>query len=149
MRTRYIGRVGGVLIGLATLLAPGRSALADPIYSIVGLGTLPGTTQSIATGINASGEVTGVSYTTGDGTWKAVGVLSAYNVSYDAGAQSFLYSNGQMTQINPVDGPANAINASGQVVGGHYSSINDQGQYVGMPAPASLTRANTRCRHSS
>ncbi len=36
-----------------------------------------------------------------------------------------------MTQINPVGGPANSINSSGQVVGGNYSSINDSGQYIG------------------
>src|SRR5262249_54392880 len=51
--------------------------------------------------------------------------------SYDAGAQSFLYSEGRMSRIDPVDGPANAINDSGQVAGGHFSSINDNGQYVG------------------
>jgi uncharacterized membrane protein len=131
MRTGGVGRVGGVMLGLAAVLGVGRSALADPMYSIVGLGTLPCTSQSIATGIDASGQVTGVSYTRSDGTWSADGVLSPYNVSYDAGAKSFIYSNGQMTQIDPNDGPANAINDSGQVVGGHYSSINDQGQYVG------------------
>ena len=47
------------------------------------------------------------------------------------GAQSFLFSNGQMTQINPTGGLAVSINNSGQVVGGPYSSINDSGQYVG------------------
>jgi uncharacterized membrane protein len=118
------------LVALTACLG-GSRAKADPMYSIVGLGTLPGTTQSIATGINASGQVTGVSYNSSDGTWGSGAVLLPYNVSYDAGAKSFLYSNGQMTQINPTDGPANAINNSGQVVGGDYTSINDQGQYVG------------------
>ena len=131
MGLRRLGGMYGVLIGLLVLGSSGREAWADPLYTITDLGILPGTTQSIATGINASGQVTGVSYTSSDGTWEASGVLYPLNVSYDAGAKSFLYSNGQMVQINPVDGPANAINDSGQVVGGHYSSINDAGQYVG------------------
>jgi uncharacterized membrane protein len=131
MRMRHLRGSLGILLGLAILGSLGRVASADPMYSITGLGTLPGTTQSIATGINASGQITGVSYTSSNGTWKAVNILAPLNISYDAGAQSFLYSNGQMTQINPVDGPANSINDSGQVVGGHYTSINDSGQYIG------------------
>jgi probable HAF family extracellular repeat protein len=123
--------VFAVLFGLALAGSLPDIVRADALYTITGLGTLPGTTQSIATGINASGQITGVSYTSSNGTWTAAGVLYPLNISYDGGAQSFLYSSGQMTQINPVDGPANAINASGQVVGGHYSSINDSGQYVG------------------
>jgi uncharacterized membrane protein len=47
------------------------------------------------------------------------------------GAQSFLYSNGQMSQITPIGGLAMSINNSGQVVGGAYDSINNSGQYVG------------------
>ncbi len=120
-----------ILVGLAFLGSAGQPASADPLYTITDLGTLPGTTQSIATGINASGQIAGVSYSSSNGTWKALGILAPLNTSYDAGAQSFLYSNGQMTQIHPVDGPANAINDSGQAVGGHYTSINDAGQYVG------------------
>lgn len=130
LRLRKIG-VAGTVLALVPLGVAERHAVADPIYTITNLGTLPGTTQSIATGINASGQVTGVSYTTSDGTWKAVGRLGMTGISYDTGAKSFLYSGSQMTQINPVGGPANAINDSGQVVGGHYSSINDAGQYVG------------------
>jgi probable HAF family extracellular repeat protein len=128
---RHPQRALAVLFSLALVGLQSGVVRADPMYTITGLGTLPGTTQSIATGINASGQITGVSYTSSDGTWKSVGLLSPLNISYDGGAQSFLYSNGQMTQINPVDGPANAINSAGQVVGGHYSSINDSGQYVG------------------
>jgi hypothetical protein len=74
---------------------------------------------------------TGVSYTGSDGAWTATGVLGQLGISYDAGAQSFLYTNGQMTTINPTDGPAIAINDAGQVVGGHFTSINNSGQYVG------------------
>jgi uncharacterized membrane protein len=130
MGLRRLRGMYAVLLSLVVLGSMSREAWADPLYTITDLGTLSGTTQSIATGINASGQVTGVSYTCSDGTWTTGVVLGpAGPLSYDAGAKSFLSSNGQMTQINPIDGPANANNDSGQVVGGHYSSINDAGQY--------------------
>ena len=47
-----------------------------------------------------------------------------------SGAESFLYSGGQITQINPTGGLATSINDSGQVVGGSFSSINNSGHYV-------------------
>lgn len=93
-----------------------------------------GQSSSVATSINNQGQVVGISYNSSDGYF-------ASNVSGPAapprfavtgpGAQSFLCSDGQMTQINPVGGLAMSINNSGQVVGGPYSSINDSGQYVG------------------
>jgi probable HAF family extracellular repeat protein len=121
-----------LLAALFTVTLTTFAAHAAPAeYTISDLGTLPGTSRSIATGINSLGQVVGVSYSQSDGTWTNVGALAPLNASYDAGAKSFLYSNGQMTQINPVDGPVNAVNDMGQVVGGHYSSINNSGQYVG------------------
>ena len=125
-----------VAAAFVLLTLPLSAAQADPLsYSITDLGTLPGTTQSIATGINAQGQVVGVSYTTSDGTWNPTGVLyplaASTGLSYDAGAKSFLYSNGQLTQINPAGGLVNAINNAGQVVGGNFSSINNWGQSVG------------------
>src|SRR5947208_2109644 len=110
MGFRRLRGLYAVLLGLVLVGSSGREAWADPIYTITDLGTLPGTTQSIATGINASGQVTGVSYSSSDGTWTTGVILGpAAPRSYDSAAQSFLYSNGQMTQINPIDGPANAI----------------------------------------
>ncbi len=121
-----------VCLSFAIVLFITANAQAAPIsYQISDLGTLPGTTQSIATGINAQGQVVGVSYSSSDGTWTANGALFPLGISYDAGAKSFLFSSGQMTQINPTDGLANAINNAGQIVGGHYSSINNSGAYVG------------------
>src|SRR5262249_45683254 len=40
-------------------------------------------------------------------------------------------SNGQLTQIDPRGGLADAINNSGQVVGGAFTGINDSGQIAG------------------
>ncbi len=110
-----------VLFAVAVCCLTPAWANASPMYNITGLGVMPGNTQSIATGINSQGQVVGVSYTTHD-------VINGY----DAGAKSFLYSGGQVNQINPLGGPANAINDSGQVVGGFYLGINNAGQYIGI-----------------
>jgi probable HAF family extracellular repeat protein len=91
----------------------------------------------MATGINNAGQVVGISANSADGT------ITDIRESFDIGSQgtnqnrsSFLYSDGKMTQIAPLGAVAgregaNAINDSGQVVGGAFSSINNQGQYVG------------------
>jgi probable HAF family extracellular repeat protein len=68
------------------------------------LGTLPGGSESIAYGINASGQIVGDSITASTGYWHA-----------------FLYSDGTMTDLGP--GGANAINDSGQAVGGLGSDL--------------------------
>src|SRR5262249_52476928 len=88
------------LVALALLGPTGRVASADPLYTITDLGTPPGTRQSVATGINASGRVAGVSYTSSDGTWRSGIVLgAALPPFYDAQAQSFVqqrpYASGQ------------------------------------------------------
>ena len=110
------------------------SAHADPLYSITDLGTLSGQSSSVATSINNSGQVVGISYNSSDGYFTQILSGSAQQPRFTAtgsGAASFLYSSGRMTQISPVGGLATSINNSGQVVGGQYSSINDSGQYVG------------------
>jgi len=119
---------------VAGLVLGGTTAYAEPIYSITDLGTLPGQTSSVATSINNQGQVVGISYNSSDGYFASGISGPAAPPRFDSsgnGAQSFLYSNGQMTQINPTGGLAMSINNSGQVVGGPYSSINDSGQYVG------------------
>ena len=94
---------------------------AASMYTITDLGTLPGTTTSIATGINDLGQVVGYSN-------------NSIGISPVAGSQSFLYSGGQLTSIgNPsLNDPAGGINNSGQVVGvGQF--VNNSGQVVGGP----------------
>ncbi len=106
-------------LGLSLLTI--TTAQGSALYSVTDLGTLPGTTQSEARGINASGQIVGVSYnTTVDGS----------------DAQSFIYTNGQMTAVTPIGGgPAYAINDSGQVVGGKYTGINNAGDIIGGVGP--------------
>jgi hypothetical protein len=123
-------------IALVIVLALGAGeSRADPLYTITDIGTLPGTSQSVAMGINASGQVVGISYNSGDGSMSNPAGTTA-PPTFDqngSGAESFLYSGGQLTQISPTGGLATSLNASGQIVGGQYSSINDAGQYVGGP----------------
>ena len=76
-------------------------------YTVTDLGTLPGGTQSDAVGLNDNEQVVGYAYTSG-------GVQHA-----------FLYSGGSMQDLGTLGGKqvyANAINDSGQVVGGITSS---------------------------
>ncbi len=106
-----------VIIGILGLLAlTTTKAHASAMYSVTDLGTLPGTTQSEAVGINASGQVVGVSYNTSP---------------HDSDAQSFLYSSGALSAVTPLGGgPANAINDSGLIVGGNITSVNNSGDYT-------------------
>ena len=93
MKPRPSRRFCPVLLNACLLVScclAGTPAWADPLYTITDLGTLPGTTQSLATGINASGQVTGVAYTSSNGTWTATGVLGQLGISYDAGGRIFL-----------------------------------------------------------
>ena len=87
------------------------AASAQTTYAITALGTFPGGSFSIGQGINASGQVTGYSYTTG-------------NCVYHA----FLYSGGAMTDLGTLPGGSfslgSAINASGQVAGYSYTTGN-------------------------
>lgn len=113
----------------------GVEARAVP-YRIVDLGTLPGTTSSVATSINDGGQVVGISYNEGDGVYAPV--LRAYGdpgrfLQKGDGARSFLSDGSSMSQITPTGGLAMAINDEGQVVGGPYTSVNGSGQYVGSP----------------
>ncbi len=109
-------------------------ARADALYTITDLGTLSGQSSSAATSINNQGQVVGISYNSSDGYFASNTSGPAEPPRFvvaGSGAQSFLYGNGQITQINPVGGLAGSINDSGQVVGGPYASINNNGQYVG------------------
>jgi probable HAF family extracellular repeat protein len=82
-----------------------NAASAAVEYSITDLGTLGGN-DSIATGINSSGQVVGDSYTS-------------------SGAEhAFLYSNGQMTDLGTLPSPYSGESFAGK--------INDAGQIVGV-----------------
>jgi len=94
----------------AVLLAAGAGApaRATVTYTITDLGTLGGSSSS-PSGINASGQVVGYSYTAGN--------LSTH---------AFLYSDGAMVDLNSLTGPA-----SGWQQLDYAQGINDAGQIVG------------------
>ena len=93
---------------LACALLP--PLFAQSTYKITDLGTLPGSTSSIATAINNSGQVVG-----------------------NSGDHAFLWQNGVMTDLGTLPGStsstATAINNSGQVVGnsGNHAFFWDNG----------------------
>lgn len=124
--------LGACLLVLCCLAS--SPASADAIYTITDLGTLSGQSSSVATSINNLGQVVGISYDSSDGYFTPVYPASGNPPRFTqtgSGANSFLYSGGQMTQVSPIGGLAMSINDSGQVVGGQYSSVNNLGQYVG------------------
>ena len=110
------------------------------MYTITDLGTLPGATSSIATGINDLGQVVGYS-----GNNVSYSFTSANPYLAGSNPQSFLYSNGQLSQIaNPYNGPygnlpAGVINDSGQVAAVNQS-INASGQVVSNFQPIQVLR---------
>lgn len=87
---------------LAASLFSGATHAALPSYTFTALGTLGGTSSN-ASAINASGQVVGTAYTTGDATYHAV--LWNGTTATDLGTLGGTYS------------AATGINASGQVVG--------------------------------
>lgn len=119
MKKRRWASLALLVVALGPVAATAR---ADRMYSIADLGTLPGTTSSVAKSINNSGQVVGVSYNTETNDHGQIG--------YDSSAQSFQSHGGSLRQIQPVGGLATSINDSGQSVGGPYSAINNRGQYV-------------------
>ena len=88
------------------------------------LGTLPGGTYSIATGINDRGQVVGYS------------TLPNNNIYH-----AFLYSGGEMTDIGTLGGThskANGINDSGQIVGYSTDSAGRQHAFLYNPNPVPI-----------
>lgn len=133
-----------ICFALATWMLAGAPASAGTAYTITPLGLLPGDSESIAFGINDSGQVVGLSYTYGpppeqafiytNGALQPLGVTpaisgggfginssgqivgSASPFEGAAASQAFLYSGGTL-QYFPAMAGANAINASGEFVG--------------------------------
>jgi probable HAF family extracellular repeat protein len=106
--TRHLVRYVSLLVASGAI-AVSSASIAQAQYAITDLGTLPGGKESIAAGINASGQVVGTAYD-------------------PAGNSSpFLYSGGSMVSLGSLGGTdqggAYGINSSGQVVG--LSSLND------------------------
>src|SRR4051794_32334582 len=122
--SKYLAPFSFALLALNSGIGDSRAEAIRPGYNISDLGVLPGTTQSAATGINALGQVVGVSYTERDSSSK----------TYDTGAKSFRYSDGVLSPVNPAGGPATAINDSGFIVGGRDVADNDSGQFVRAPS---------------
>jgi probable HAF family extracellular repeat protein len=92
-------------------------------YKVTDLGTLGGT-ESIATAINASGEITG-------------GSTNASNVYH-----AFLYSNGTMTDLGTLGGPSSqgqGINTTGEIAG--YAQLPPSTSAGYPPRPVSFYSA--------
>ena len=134
-----------MVLGVLWLALSGvPSGVAETLYTVTDLGTLPGGSYSKAGGINASGQVVGWADIAGadhaflysNGTMSDLGTLGgtisrAYGIntngqvigeSTDANGngRAFLYTAGTMTDLGTVVGfpsGATAINGSGQVVG--------------------------------
>jgi probable HAF family extracellular repeat protein len=99
-----VNKLSAMVLGiLCSMFSNVAIVLAVPTYTLTDLGTLGGT-FSIANGINASGQVVGTAYTSGD-----------------TAQHAFLYSgSGPMQDLGTFGGTfsqANGINNSGQVVG--------------------------------
>jgi probable HAF family extracellular repeat protein len=137
---------GSLLFGLWAVVV--LQARAD--YIVQDLGTLGGTFQNVATGINSSGQVVGDSFLPGDSVVHAflysngvmidLGVLAPTNsdalginnsgqvvgefTASDGLFHAFLYSNGSLLDLHPYLAPLGAIESVAE-------GINDQGQIVG------------------
>jgi probable HAF family extracellular repeat protein len=137
-------------LALATLAPGGMAAPAVAHWTVTDLGKLGGPDQfSVATGINAAGQVVGYSVvdamgnthafvysngtmtdlgTLGGGGSRGFGINDAGQVTGDSDGRAFLYSNGSMANLGTLGGPwsyGNAINAAGQITG--YAATTAQG----------------------
>lgn len=101
-----------ILPTLALAMPEPHAITPSPEFFVQDLGALPGDSDSVAWGIDATGAVVGVSTSTD-------------------GIHAFLYTDagGMVPLPCPSDRPycvARAINAAGQVVGSAWSSVSDQ-----------------------
>ena len=113
-----------ILAALALLSLVGRSVWGETLYTVTDLGTLGGP-NSIANGINDSGQVVGQASTTG------------------GASHAFLYTNGTMTDLGTVSGrdwsSARAVNSGGQVVGYAYDSAGNAPQQAFFYSKGTMT----------
>jgi probable HAF family extracellular repeat protein len=124
LRTSHLVPLAALALaaGLAAAAAP-ASAAATPAYTVTDLGTLggAGAPQTQPEAINASGQVTGFSYTPTVITQPCGHYKPPRTCSFHP-QHAFLYSNGTMTDLGSLGGPSQgstgfAINSSGQVAG--------------------------------
>ncbi len=108
----------GQVVGYSAQVLDGKGVLRAFLYAngaMTDLGTLPGFTNSQATGINSIGQIVGVAYN---------------NVPTDGHA--FLYSVGLMTDLGTLTGFANS----------QANGISSSGQIVGVSGPVAFVYAN-------
>ena len=109
--------------GLASGAPPLAHANAAPAYTVTDLGTLPAGSDSFATGINASGQVVGYSYTRFYDTGSAHAFRTTATGTIDAASDLGTLPGGS-------DSSATGINASGQVVGHSQTSGGAQHAFL-------------------
>jgi probable HAF family extracellular repeat protein len=171
MRTPLRPLAAAIGLALFTLLSPASAAPVAAHWTVTDLGTLGGNSSG-AYGINASGQVTGSSYITGNavehgflysnGSMTDLGTLggtssAGYGInaaaqvtgsSFTAGNSSFhafLYSNGSMTDLGTLGGRSsqgNAVNASGQVTG-YSDTSGDAARHAFLYSNGRMTDLNT------
>lgn len=144
MRSGWARSIVAAGLAATCLALTGPRTFAGSMYAVTDLGTLPGTTRSIATGINSQGQVVGVSDSGGDAAWKAYGVLMPLGVAYDAGAKSFLSTGGGMTQISPTGGWPTRSTTPGRSSAGSTRRSTARGSTSGGPARRSPARTRPR-----
>jgi formylglycine-generating enzyme len=141
---------GLMTVAFAMVATAVGNAWGQVQYTVTDLGTLSGGTFSVATGINAMGQVVGESNAAGGhdfaflysgGTMKSLGALDgeyssasginatgqvAGTTDVAGGEHAFLYNHGTMTDLGVLPGGTvsygHGINATGQVVGICYTN---------------------------
>jgi probable HAF family extracellular repeat protein len=137
------------LLSAGILASTAAPALAAASYTVTGLGSL-GFGTTVATGINASGEITGESYLATEVQTKCP-TPKHKPPCFTHPGHAFLWSKGTMTDLGSlggIDSQGNAINDSGEVVGtsntsnGGSSAFADQNGVMTAIDPGDGTAVN-------
>jgi probable HAF family extracellular repeat protein len=132
--------VVGALLASSLLAATVSAGISLPQYTLTDLGTLPGTTTSVANALNDGGEVVGWSgfqggsstaflYSGGamqnlgsglNGSSEATGInATGQVVGHSTQEQAFVYAGASLQILPGLSGRALGINNRGQIVGGY------------------------------